>query len=563
VSETWSLKPGDLVVQCRVVRPLGAGLHGEVYMVEHLFKERCFALKLMHLEDVRQASRVRRALSTAKASYRIQHANVIAVEELGCERDGRVWLLMEYLDGTSVGDLLARQRGRVSLRLAFHIAIEAAWGIDAAHELGIIHRDIKPENLWLTLGGMVKVLDFSLAKVIPDGIPTTQRKGGFGTTPFMSPEALRSSDLDARADVYSLGILLDQMLRGRHAFAAAMRDTTEMIRHQLYVTPEPLSTAAGLPAYVDDFMRRALAKDPAERFFTMAEMAQAMMVLRDRLRDDAARGEVLADVPPGEPSIPGDRWTRAAYAPPQPAPDLEPAPPITERRVVLAPPATALARTAPLPADLVGTQPLPAGLGGTQPLGADVRSTLRGMGPASSAPSPARSAQQAGRDPASVQVSEPLSLPVATSEPRAIPTPRSSAPETTRAARPAPPAAARMAVGVVAFVIVGLGVFGWQHWRTASPPPARPVAPVGAPETHTTVDVSAAPEISAPSSLPRAPTATAAPVTTPSASPTVVRRAQPQASPRPRPLVTPKPSASAAAPAKPAAAPHRIFDVQP
>jgi serine/threonine-protein kinase len=532
VSESWTFKPGDVFNQCKILRVLGAGLHGEVYLVEHLYKERCFALKVMRLADVGHASRVRRALSTAKATYRIQHANVIAVEDLGCEPDGRVWLLMEYLDGASVADLLGRQRGRISLRLALHIAIEAAWGIDAAHEMRIIHRDVKPENLWLTLGGAVKVLDFSLAKVIPDGVETTRRKSGFGTPLYMSPEALKGVDLDARADVYSLGILVDQMLRGHHVFAAALGDTTEMIRRQLYVSPEPLSSAVDLPAYVDDFLRCALAKDPAQRFFTMAEMAQAMLVLRDRLRDDAARGLVTIETPPGEPPIPGDRWTRAAYQPPRPAPDPDPAPPITQRRVVLATGAVELARTAPLP----------AGLGGTQPLGDDVRAIL--------ARAPLRPEPEPAVPPA------PLASPPGAPAPLASPL---GAPARRR------PRSALVTLAAVLLFVTGGALAFWAFGADLRPSP-RPAAPA------ITSAARAAPDPSAPAP-PDPPAQDAPPISAEPAPPlppapagAISAGARAAAAPA-RSAHVPRAPASTppeevARPPAPAEAPHRVFDVE-
>jgi hypothetical protein len=350
----WSFKPGDRFHQLEIVRPLGAGGQGEVYLAEHVHKNELFALKVMRLEDRNDAGKVRRALSTSKASYRIQHANVVRVEDLGCEPDARVWVLMEYLLGSSIGVLLARQGGRLSLPLALHVAIEAAWGLDAAHEMGIIHRDVKPDNVWLAPGGGVKVLDWSLAKVIPEGIQTTRRKSGFGTAPYMAPEALRGADPDARVDVYALGIMLWEMIAG-HPFPDAMRDTQEMIRRHLYVEPTPLSRAAGLPPYVDDFMRRAVAKDPAARFFTVAEMAREGMALRDRLLEDAGRGVFAIEIPPGEPAVVTNPSGRRAYEPPRPPPEREAEPAAPSRRMVLPTGAVPLARTQLLPEALGGT----------------------------------------------------------------------------------------------------------------------------------------------------------------------------------------------------------------
>jgi serine/threonine-protein kinase len=160
-------------LQWEVLEPRGCGLHGQVYLARHRHTGDYFAIKLMHLQDCAVASRVRRALAGAKANYRIRSANVVLVHDLGCEEDGRVWIAMEWLPGHSIAEQIALQRGRLSVPLALHVAIETAWGVDAAHEIGVIHRDIKPGNVWLTPTGQVKVIDFSLAKVIPEGITTT------------------------------------------------------------------------------------------------------------------------------------------------------------------------------------------------------------------------------------------------------------------------------------------------------------------------------------------------------------------------------------------------------
>ena len=354
---------GDVFHGYTVQKKLGEGLHGEVFQVEHVHTSERFALKVLRLEDARDASKVQRALRTAKASYKIKHANVVTVHDLGCEDDGRVWVLMELLEGESIAELLARLGGRLSVPVALHIAIEAAWGIDAAHEHSILHRDIKPDNVWLTREGVVKVLDFSLALVIPDGVRTTQRQGGFalGTAPFMAPETLRGTDQDARVDVYALGMMLYMMLAG-HPFHDAYRDTNEMVRRQLFVEPAPVSAAAGLPAYVDDVMRRAIAKDRAGRFFTIAAMAQAMTALRDRLHADAHAGRIAIEPVEGEPPLPGPPWARRAYLALQdlPLPDLPPAVPSQRVKV-----------TGPKGTVVEAGRPAQPGPGGTIPFGSD------------------------------------------------------------------------------------------------------------------------------------------------------------------------------------------------
>jgi eukaryotic-like serine/threonine-protein kinase len=363
-------------LQWEILEPRGSGLHGQVYLARHRHTGDRFALKMMHLEDVGSASKVRRGLSTARANYRIRHANVVAVHDLGCEDDGRVWVVMEWLEGRSIADQLALLRGRLSVPMALHVAIETAWGVDAAHELGIIHRDIKPDNVWMTSTGVIKVLDFSLAKVIPEGIATTVQLGaatGLGTVAYLAPEGLRAdADADARLDVYALGLMIWQMIAGRHPFQDALRNTAELIRRQVYVDPEPLSVVAGLPSYVDEFMKRAVAKNPDQRFSTMAEMARALMTLRDRLRYDAEQGLVTIAVPHGEPPVPGnDPWTRRDYHAPHETPEHPRPRPAPSHRVVVGGEDVAARGPAGQPAVLGATQPLPPGM--AVPLAATTR----------------------------------------------------------------------------------------------------------------------------------------------------------------------------------------------
>ena len=361
---TSAFKRGDRLGQLDIGDKLGEGLHGEVFLAVHRHTGDRFALKAMRLEDAQDAGKVQRHLRTAKASYRIRCSNVVTVHDLGCEDSGVVWVLMELLEGRSVAALLAAQQGRVSLPLAFHVAIGAAWGVDAAHDLSVIHRDIKPANLWLCADGTVKVIDFGLAKVVPDGVQTTKRTAA-GTLPYMARELLAGDDFDARVDVYALGVVLWEMLGGRHPWADALAYEAEMVRRVLHEELPSLSAASGLPAYVDDFMARAVAQDRARRFLSVAAMAQGMMTLRDRLLEDAERGLFTPVQPSGEPVVPGDSHGRREHAARQPvpshaAPQEEPC-----ARVVLA---------APAPVS-------PLGPGGTVPFRPLRRSVPRGRCP--------------------------------------------------------------------------------------------------------------------------------------------------------------------------------------
>jgi serine/threonine-protein kinase len=477
---TSAFKPGDRLGQLDIGEKLGEGLHGEVFLAVHRHTGEKLALKAMRLEDAKDARKVQRHLRTAAASYRIRSKHVVAVHDIGCEDNGVVWVRMELLEGRSVADLLARQRGRVSLRLAFHIAIGAAWGIDAAHEHGIIHRDVKPANLWLCTDGTVKVLDFGLAKVVPDGVQTTKRMAS-GTLPYMAPESLRGYDPDARIDVYALGVVLWELLGGRHPWTDALTNEDELVRRLLHVDLPPLSAASGLPAYVDDFMARAVAKDAARRFFAVAEMAQGMMTLSKRLLADAERGLFVPEVPPGEPPIPADPDGRREHIAWEPVPEDAAPPDIPAERVVLS-----------APAGPGGTLPLSAALalgpGGTLPFG----ERLPGPG---ALPSPAPLDRVVAR-PASADAHAPTvrRLPIAAQP--AAPDVRESAPEVPAGVpRPSPWRLwGALALAVVAGVVALLAarVHARPHAApTSDPPLAGGTAPAAPEQTAPPLDTAA------------------------------------------------------------------------
>ncbi len=187
--------------------------------------------------------------------------------------------------------------------------------------------------MFITAEGVVKVVDFSIAKVIPAGIQTTRRGYGVGTAPYMAPDNIKGGEPKARFDVYSPGILLWEMLAGYHPFHDAGRDTNEIIRRQAFVELGPLSLLLHLPEYLDALIRRATAKDPNARFFSMAEFAKEMQRVRDQLKEDAAAQRiVLSRPPPGEPTLRNPlahRENRSARVP-----DPEPAPRMLVRRAL-------------------------------------------------------------------------------------------------------------------------------------------------------------------------------------------------------------------------------------
>ena len=346
-------KPGDVFHHYTIVAFLGAGAAGEVYEVAHRFTGARYALKVGHLADRDNARKGARALIEARATHEIEHDNVVRVLDLAVEDDGMVWQLMELLDGHPVGALV-QHHGALSPLYAIDIAIEVAAGLHAAHEQQVIHRDIHPWNVFVTARGRVKVLDFSLAKVLRSGLQTTRGNRGMGTAGYMPVEHARAALPTPQFDVFSLGTMLWEMLVGRHPYDAHRGNIMTLVRAQLAADPEPLVTAAGLPAYCDDVMRRATARDPAQRYAGMWPLMQALGDLRARLVADPEAPVIVRRPPLWErqhPILRGADVGESQYRPPRSLPRGSPEPHLPSKRIVVSPAVAppALAPTVPMP----------------------------------------------------------------------------------------------------------------------------------------------------------------------------------------------------------------------
>ena len=254
----------------QVVRLLGEGGFGEVYEAENPFLQRRAAIKVLHAGMVQDPELVRRFLNEARAASAIRHPNIIDVFDAGVTPEGEPYILMEFLEGDSLQKILV-ERGRIPLRTVQEIARQAGSALSAAHSAGIVHRDLKPENLFLIpdegmpLGFRVKVLDFGIAKIKhgEDQSSTLKTQAGFlmGSPAYMSPEQCRdSSDVDLRTDVYSLAIIVYEMLAGVPPFAS--KSATDMLVMQITADPPPLRQhVPDVPDYVEQSVMRALAKE--------------------------------------------------------------------------------------------------------------------------------------------------------------------------------------------------------------------------------------------------------------------------------------------------------------
>ena len=246
---------------------LGAGGMGVVYRAVDRQLGRSVALKVLTDGGAGPDSPEReRFLREARAASALDHPNIGTIYSVQELPDGRMCIVMAYYDGKTLADRM--KEGRMSLASSLAVAIQVADGLAAAHERGIIHRDIKPSNIMLGSGGIAKVVDFGLAKLMEGEDKLTKTSIVLGTVSYMSPEQARGRELDARTDIWSVGVMLYEMLSGRVPFPGS----NTVARLYSVVHEEPEGVDSGLPE-LDACVRKALAKKPRERYESMAEFA--------------------------------------------------------------------------------------------------------------------------------------------------------------------------------------------------------------------------------------------------------------------------------------------------
>ncbi len=262
-----------------ILARIGEGGMGRVYLAEHVKMTRQCAIKVMNPSLVNDAESSTRFAREASSAARILHPNVAAVFDYG-DADKIVYLVMEYVDGDSLASILKRE-GALDPRRAIDLARQIADGLSAAHELGIVHRDLKPDNVIVAqtrLGKETpKVVDFGIAKAVSESPKDALTRSGLviGTPEYMSPEQLLGDPVDARADIYSLGCILYQMLTGVQPFAADSRE--QMIRRRLHETPPHVrDVLPNLPRRLDTLIMHMLARSPADRLASAAEASDML-----------------------------------------------------------------------------------------------------------------------------------------------------------------------------------------------------------------------------------------------------------------------------------------------
>ncbi|HUS64467.1 MAG TPA: protein kinase [Kofleriaceae bacterium] len=288
---------------------VGRGGMGSVFLAQHVTIRRPVALKLLQPSLAAIPELARRFEREAFAIGRIDHPNCVTVLDFGKLDDGSLYLVMEYLDGRPLADAIEAE-GRIAARRALHITRHVLRGLGHAHQAGIVHRDVKPENVILVehdgVPDFAKILDFGIARVMGDiGMPDgeerlTQAGIAFGTPAYMSPEQAVGDPVDPRADLYSVTVMLFEMITGRAPFHAS--DKLELLGMHATRPPPRLSEARAdllVPPELDDLVATGLAKRPADRHASADDYIAALeLCLKERMDGDAAYGQGAADTEP-------------------------------------------------------------------------------------------------------------------------------------------------------------------------------------------------------------------------------------------------------------------------
>jgi eukaryotic-like serine/threonine-protein kinase len=273
---------------------LGQGGMGVVYRAYDTLLERVVAVKVIGAQLDNHRETRERFFREARAAGQLSHPNIITIHDLG-EQDGHPFLAMEYLEGE---DLQQRLDGPVKIGLArkLELAIETCQGLEYAHAHGVVHRDIKPANIFITRAGQVKILDFGLARLMTSQLTNSNML--MGTLNYMAPEQVRAERADHRADIFSVGVVIYELLGGRKAFEGDSFAST--LYKILQEVPEPLwKIDATLPRELTAIVERALAKPPDERYQTMGALRQELELFRDEL--EATESGVAVRPPSGAP----------------------------------------------------------------------------------------------------------------------------------------------------------------------------------------------------------------------------------------------------------------------
>ena len=300
------------IEQYEVLRKLGAGGSGVVYLANDVLLQRPVVLKILRTGLLSPEQLRSTVLREARLASAIEHPNVCAIYEVG-ESGDEGYIVMQYVPGQSLDHLIAR--GPASLQLVLSVGIQIADGLQAAHSLGIFHRDLKPQNVMLTDGGLVKILDFGLARrLTPEDASFDPSKPGLakdasmaatytargGTIRYMAPEQFVTGQSSVQSDVWALGVILYELVSGRHPFSRPDAEDFQAIRAIQFSEPEDLSAIVpALSGELKSVIATCLEKNPGARYASAAEVREALKTIMKALRIETGviPGEAAANLP--------------------------------------------------------------------------------------------------------------------------------------------------------------------------------------------------------------------------------------------------------------------------
>ena len=268
---------GFILGPYRLLDQIGQGGMGMVYLAEHAALKRKVAIKVLSREQAENPAAIDRFQREARAASALCHPNIMRVHHVG-QAGGAHYLVMEYIDGATLEDLIDR-KGPLGIDEAVKVAAQAAAGLQHAHEKGFVHRDIKPENLMFTQGGVLKILDMGLTKSV--SCPQDNLTGLMntdvilGTIDYLSPEQAMQSGADARADLYSLGATLFTLLTGVAPYEGVPAKQ-KLMQHQCGAVPDVRTFCPEVPAELAAVVAKMMAKKPEDRYQTALEVIDAL-----------------------------------------------------------------------------------------------------------------------------------------------------------------------------------------------------------------------------------------------------------------------------------------------
>lgn len=322
---------GDRYVIDRV---LGEGGMGKVYRAHHKVIDKKVAIKILHAELAKDKEAVGRFLREARAASSIGNPHIVDITDFGEAADGSTYFVMEFLNGQSLGDTL-EELGKIPPKTTVDLAIQLCNGLAAAHAEGIVHRDLKPDNIilvkpkgtWAGQGLFVKILDFGIAKVTgPSGNTSKLTMAGavFGTPHYMSPEQAAGEGVDQRADIYSLGVMLYEMVSGELPFKA--ENFMGVLTQHMYKPPPSLRGRADeldCPDALESIILKCMAKRTEARYQSMDELAEDLLAFRQTGVAKASQGTAASYADPlgtvvsnseGRPALPAPRTSKRLVA---------------------------------------------------------------------------------------------------------------------------------------------------------------------------------------------------------------------------------------------------------